>query len=241
MMHPTPPRALVTGASRGIGAEVARQLAAAGFDVLLTARDGDRCRQVAAELRSAGHSASGAHLDIADPASVATLPGLLGDQPLDVLVNNAAAFADWTETATTADLVTARQVMDVNLFGAWRVVQAALPALRRSPGARIVTVTSGSGSHGDPQFGLGGGPGAVGYAVSKAAANAFMRKLAAELSGEGILVNAVDPGLTATAPGMEAMGARPVPEGAAGVVWAATLPPDGPTGGFFRDGRPLPW
>jgi NAD(P)-dependent dehydrogenase (short-subunit alcohol dehydrogenase family) len=100
-------------------------------------------------------------------------------------------------------------------------------------------VTSGSGSHGEPNFGLGSGAGMASYAVSKAAANALARKLAADLPG--ILVNAVDPGLTATAPGMEAMGARPVAEGAASIVWAAVLGDDGPTGGFFRDGQPLPW
>ncbi|MGL5861664.1 MAG: SDR family NAD(P)-dependent oxidoreductase, partial [Phycicoccus sp.] len=130
-----------------------------------------------------------------------------------------------------------------NVVGPWRVVQAVLPLLRSSPAPRVVCVTSGSGSHGDPQFGLGSGPGMAPYAVTKAAANAFVRKLAAELSAEvpAARVNAVDPGLTATAPGMAAMGARPVEEGAASVVWAALLPEDGPTGGFFRDGRPLPW
>ena len=105
--------------------------------------------------------------------------------------------------------------------------------------AGIVNVTSGSGSHGDPQFGLSVGPGMTPYAVTKAAANALTRKLAAALPEAR--VNAVDPGLTATAPGMEEMGARPVSEGAASVVWAATLGPDGPTGGFFRDGSPHPW
>lgn len=117
-----------------------------------------------------------------------------------------------------------------------------MPLLRRSSHGRIVNVSSGAGSHGDTQFGLTTNRGAVAsYGISKAALNALTTKLAAELDGTGILVNAVCPGLTATAPGMEAMGARPIPEGAASVVWAATLPDDGPTGGFFRDGNPLPW
>jgi NAD(P)-dependent dehydrogenase (short-subunit alcohol dehydrogenase family) len=132
-------------------------------------------------------------------------------------------------------------VLDTNLFGVWRVTQAFLELLRGSGRGRIVNVSSGAGSHGEPQFGLSSGPTAASYAVSKAALNALNSKLAAELDGSGVLVNAVDPGLTATAPGMEAMGARPVHEGAASVVWAATLPDDGPTGGFFRDGKPLPW
>jgi NAD(P)-dependent dehydrogenase (short-subunit alcohol dehydrogenase family) len=103
-------------------------------------------------------------------------------------------------------------------------------------------VSSGAGSHGDLQFGLTTGGGSVAsYGISKAALNALTTKFATELVGTGILVNAVCPGLTATAPGMEAMGARPVAEGAASVIWAALLPNDGPSGGFFRDGQPLPW
>ncbi len=106
----------------------------------------------------------------------------------------------------------------------------------------MVIVSSGSGSHGDQQFGLTTNRGSVAsYGISKAAVNALTAKLAAELNGSGILVNAVYPGLTATASGMEAMGARPVSEGAASMVWAAMLSDDGPRGGFFRDGKLLPW
>jgi NAD(P)-dependent dehydrogenase (short-subunit alcohol dehydrogenase family) len=159
-----------------------------------------------------------------------------------VLVNNAAAFADWSETASVADLEASRAVFDTNLFGAWRTCQTFLPLIERSRHGRIVNVASGAGSHGEPTFGLttGGGSAAT-YGISKAALNALTAKLAAERDGTGVLVNSVDPGLTATAPGMEEMGARPIPEGAASVVWAVTLPDDGPTGGFFRDGKPLPW
>jgi len=235
------PLALVTGAARGIGAEVARQLADAGYEVIVAARDLDAAERHAASLRAEGAEAAPVQLDITEPHEVAALAGVLGDRPLDVLVNNAAAFADWSETATTADLDTAHTVLEANLFGAWRVVQAALPALRRAPNARIVNVGSGAGSHGELQFGLSSGPASASYAISKAALHALTVKLAVELRPDGILVNAVDPGLTATAPGMEAMGARPVPAGARSVVWAALLPADGPTGTFTRDGAPLPW
>lgn len=161
---------------------------------------------------------------------------------LDVLVNNAAAYVNWMETTSTADLQGAREVLETNLLGPWRMVQQVLPLLRRSTRGRIVNVSSGAGSHGDPQFGLNTNRGGVAsYGISKAALNALTAKLAVELAGSGILVNAVCPGLTATAPGMDAMGARPVPAGAASVIWAALLPDDGPTGGFFRDGKPLPW
>jgi NAD(P)-dependent dehydrogenase (short-subunit alcohol dehydrogenase family) len=161
---------------------------------------------------------------------------------LDILVNNAAGYVDWMETASTADLNSAHTLMETNVFGAWRMIQTFLPSLRKSEHPRIVNVSSGAGSHGDPSFGLTTNRGAsASYGISKAALNALTVKFAAELQGSGILINAVCPGLTATAPGMEAMGARPVAEGARGVVWAATLPDNGPSGGFFRDGQALDW
>lgn len=227
--------ALVTGAARGIGREVARQLVDAGYDVLLGARSLEAARGAAVEV-----GATPVELDVTlvgDIEAVAERVAALGR--LDVLVNNAAAFPDWSETVLTADLDAFDTVWRTNLVGPWRLVQALVPWLRRSASPRIVNVGSGSGSHGDDQFGLGSGPAMASYAISKTALGALTHKLSAELPG--VKVNAVDPGLTATAPGMEAMGARPVADGAASVVWAATLGPEGPTGGFFRDGRPLAW
>jgi NAD(P)-dependent dehydrogenase (short-subunit alcohol dehydrogenase family) len=224
--------ALVTGAGRGIGREVARQLAAIGMHVVVAARTRPAAEAVAREV-----GGQPLVLDVADPASVAAAAAAVPD--LDVLVNNAAAYPDWQADAITADLDDVEVAWRTNVLGPWRLAQVFAPALARSAHPRIVNVTSGSGSHGDEQFGLGAGPGMAPYAVTKSAANALTRKLAAALPG--VRVNAVDPGLTATAPGMEAMGARPVPEGAASVVWAATIGPDGPTGGFFRDGHPHPW
>jgi NAD(P)-dependent dehydrogenase (short-subunit alcohol dehydrogenase family) len=236
--------ALVTGASHGIGLEVARQLAQRGMIVLLTARGVAKSTPAADELRSAGLDVRPYGLDIAREESVDQLAAEVERTfgRLDVLVNNAAAFVDWQETALTADLNAARQVFETNLFGTWRVCQAFVPLLRRSAHPRLVIVSSGAGSHGDQQFGLTTNAGSVAsYGISKAALNALVAKLAAELAGSGVLVNAVCPGLTATAPGMEAMGARPIPAGAASVVWAATLADEGPSGGFFRDGSPVPW
>jgi NAD(P)-dependent dehydrogenase (short-subunit alcohol dehydrogenase family) len=237
------PVALITGGARGIGLEVARQLARRGMTVMIGAREASKGETAVEELAAEDLEARAFVLDVADAASVDRVAGEIGSEfgRLDVLINNAAAFADWSETVSGADLESARAVLDTNLFGVWRVTQAFLELLRGSGRGRIVNVSSGAGSHGEPQFGLSSGPTAASYAVSKAALNALNSKLAAELDGSGVLVNAVDPGLTATAPGMEAMGARPVHEGAASVVWAATLPDDGPTGGFFRDGKPLPW
>jgi len=236
--------ALVTGGARGIGFEVVRQLAQQGMTVILAARDPEKASAAAEELAGDGLDVRAGTLDVTDGASVKALAAWVEAEfgGLDVLVNNAAAFADWSETASTADLENSRAVLDTNLFGPWRVCQAFLPLIRRSDHGRIVNVASGGGSHGDQQFGLAtpGGT-AASYGISKAAVNALTSKLAAELDGTGILINSVDPGLTATAPGMEEMGARPIPDGAASVVWAATLPDDGPSGGFFRDGEPMPW
>jgi NAD(P)-dependent dehydrogenase (short-subunit alcohol dehydrogenase family) len=240
----TPPRTvLITGAAKGLGREVARQLAAEGHHVLLAARRAADADAAAAELGERV-DALGVDLDVTDPDAVAAATATLSAAPggLDVLVNNAAGYVDWTETASGADLDASRAVMEVNLYGSWRLTQALLPLLRRSPAPRIVNVSSGAGSHGDPAFGLTArGGAAASYGISKAALNALTSTLATELAATGVLVNAVCPGLTATYPGAEAMGARPVEESATGVVWAATLPADGPTGGFFRDREPLPW
>jgi NAD(P)-dependent dehydrogenase (short-subunit alcohol dehydrogenase family) len=234
---------LVTGAARGIGLEVCRQLASHGWTVVLTARTLDKARDAAAGLAGLEGKVHARALDVADDASPRALAADLGWAlgRVDVLINNAAGATEWSDTAGTADLRAAHALLETNLFGPWRTTQALLPLLRRSRHGRIVNVSSGAGSQGDPRFGLSAGEAAASYGVSKAALNALTTKFAVELREDGILVNAVCPGLTATAPGMEAMGARPLAEGAAGVVWAAALPDTGPTGGFFRDGQALPW
>lgn len=241
--HPDPaPVVLITGAAHGLGRELARQLAA-DHQVVISARDRQQAEATADEL-GGGVTALPVDLDIADPAAVGAAAATIGSTPghLDVLINNAAGYVDWSETASGADLDASRRVLEVNLYGTWRLTQALLPLLRRSPAPRIVNVSSGAGSHGDPMFGLTArGGAAASYGISKAALNALTSTLAAELADTDILVNAVCPGLTATYPGAEAMGARPVDQSAAGVAWAATLPGDGPRGGFFRDREPLPW
>jgi NAD(P)-dependent dehydrogenase (short-subunit alcohol dehydrogenase family) len=244
--HAPKPCALVTGAGRteGLGFETCRQLAVRGFDVFLTARRAEAAEALAARLAAEGHAVRPLALDVTSASSVdaaaAAVRATTGR--LDVLVNNAAGVAPWGERPSTADLAGAAAIMDATLFGAWRLTQRLLPLLVASPAPRIVMVTSGAGSHGDPVFGLESGN-AMGpsYAVAKAALNALTSALARELRDTPVIVNAVCPGFTATFPGGEGMGARPVAEGAAGIVWAATLPDDGPRGGFFRDARPLPW
>jgi NAD(P)-dependent dehydrogenase (short-subunit alcohol dehydrogenase family) len=198
---------------------VCRQLAQRGYEVLLGARDPAKGARAA---RQVGGDITPVQLDVADAESVRA-----------VLVNNAAILYDTWQRGVDAELDQVREAFETNLLGAWRVTQAVLPLLRASPAARIVNVSSGAGALHD----MGGGTPA--YRTSKAALNALTRILAAELRGDRILVNAVCPGWVAT--DMGGAGGRPVAQGAAGIVWAATLPDDGPTGGFFRDGRPIDW
>ena len=220
--------ALVTGANRGIGREVARQLAAGGHTVFMTARSPEAAAEAA---RAVGRNARPLRLDVTSEADITAAARDI--DALDVLVNNAAITYDTWQRATTADLDVVREAAETNLYGPWRLTQALLPLLRSSAHPRIVNVSSEAAS----LTSMGGGTPA--YSATKAALNALTRMLAAELRGDRILVNAVCPGWVAT--DMGGPGGRPVTEGAASVVWAATLPDDGPTGGFFRDGRPLPW
>jgi NAD(P)-dependent dehydrogenase (short-subunit alcohol dehydrogenase family) len=221
---------LVTGGNRGIGREVCRQLAARGHTVILTARSAEAAEEAAQPI-----GADPLQLNVTDGGSVAAAMREVEARygHLDVLVNNAAISYDTWQRAASANLAVVRKAAETNLYGPWLMVQEFLPLLRRSAHPRIVNVSSEAGS----LAGMGGGTPA--YTASKVALNALTRMLAAELRGDGILVNAVCPGWVAT--DMGGPGGRPVTDGAASVVWAAVLPDSGPTGGFFRDGNPLPW
>jgi NAD(P)-dependent dehydrogenase (short-subunit alcohol dehydrogenase family) len=228
--------ALVTGGNRGIGFEVCRQLAEREFTVLLTARDGAKAETAAKELSSTG-IVQHLHLDVADECSIKNAAAEVAARHghLDVLINNAGVNYDTWETVANADINgTVMETVITNLLGPWRICQAFLPLLRKSQAARIVNVSSESGSLAK----MGAGPPA--YQVTKAALNALTRTLAGELREARILVNAVCTGWVAT--DMGGAGApRSVSDGASGIVWAATLADGGPSGGFFRDGKPLPW
>jgi NAD(P)-dependent dehydrogenase (short-subunit alcohol dehydrogenase family) len=223
---------VVTGGNRGIGLEVCRQLAQLGYDVVLGSRDLERGERAAASLPG---SVTACQLDVADESSVDAAAAWVAERfgRCDALVNNAAIDYDTDERAVDADLDRVHEAFETNLFGAWRTTLALLDLLRASPHGRIVNVSSEGGS----LAGMSGGTPA--YNTTKAALNALTRTLAAELRRDEILVNSVCPGWTAT--DMGGHGGRPVGEGAASVVWAVRLPNDGPTGGSFRDGRPIPW
>ncbi|HEY4021540.1 MAG TPA: SDR family NAD(P)-dependent oxidoreductase [Pseudonocardiaceae bacterium] len=230
----SPPVALVTGANRGLGSEVCRQLAARGLTVLLGSRDLEAGTVAAKRLGVRVQS-----LDVTDPAGIHHARDQIAEEygRLDVLVNNAGIFGN----AVDGDLDDIRATFAVNLFGAWQTTVAFEPLLRAGGHGRVVNVSSGVGSFGTPEGISNPRPVPPAYPVSKAALNALTVRLAVEWRHTGILVNAACPGFIATFPGAEKLGARPIPEGAASVVWAATLPDDGPSGGLFRDGQPLPW
>ncbi len=227
--------ALATGANRGIGLDVCRQLAQQNYTVLLGARDLAKGRDAAQSLIDEGLDVRAIEVDVADSGSIERARQQVEQEfgHLDVLVNNAAILYDTFQSAVDAELDVVKQALETNTFGPWRMVQAFLPLLRRGSHQRIVNVSSEGGSLAS----MGGGTPA--YSTSKAALNALTRMLAAELKSDGILVNSICPGWVATE--MGGAGGRPIADGAASVVWGVTLPDDGPSGGFFRDGKSLNW
>ena len=218
--------ALVSGASRGIGAEIARELAAEqGFLVFAGARKQDDVERTNGiepiELDVA-------HQEMIDAARV-RIEADVGR--LDALVNNAGVYGD-PVGAAEYDLERAHEVLEVNTFGPWRMIEAFLPLLRQSSQPRIVNVSSGAGQLSD----MNGGRAA--YRVSKAGLNALTRTLASD--ERWLKVNTMCPGWVRTDMGGPAA-PKSVEEGADTAIWLATLPDDGPTGGFFRDRKPIPW
>ena len=225
---------MITGANRGIGYELARQLAARGDLVALTARTLAKARQAADSLPTGGKVVP-VGLDVTSEHDASALEATMREHTdrVDVLINNAAIHYDTGQVAVGADLRVVVEALETNVIGAWRTTLALLPLIRGSRHGRIVNVSSGAGSLTEMSSGT------PAYRVSKAALNALTRTLAADLLGEGVLVNAVCPGWVQT--DMGGSGGRPVRDGAASVLWAVDLPDDGPTGGFFRDGRPIPF
>jgi NAD(P)-dependent dehydrogenase (short-subunit alcohol dehydrogenase family) len=228
--------ALVTGGNRGLGFETCRQLAQLGMSVILSARDISKGEKAAKQLSDIGLDVVFYQLDVSNQNHINRVSEQIIQQftRLDVLVNNAAILYDTWQNAINADLEIINQAIITNLFGPWRLSKICIPIMKRNKYGRIVNVSSGAGSL---HYMNGGGTPA--YSVSKAALNALTRILASELRGTGILVNSVDPGWVAT--DMGGRGGRPVEDGAKGIVWAATLPDNGPSGGFFFDGKPNPW
>jgi len=234
--------ALVTGANRGLGFEIAAGLGARGYRVAVGARDRARGEAAVTTLRADGVDAFAVPLDVTSDRSVRAAAGLI--DRLDVLVNNAGVSGEtgpgWVQDPTTLDLDAVRAIVETNVYGVIRVTNAMLPLLRRSPAPRIVNVSSSVGSltwQSDPDVEVG--PIMAAYAPTKSYLNAVTVHYARHLAGTGILVNAACPGLVAT--DFTGFVGRPPREAAATPVRLATLPDGGPTGTFVNDAGVIPW
>ncbi|MFF4276922.1 SDR family oxidoreductase [Streptomyces sp. NPDC001536] len=239
--------ALVTGANKGIGYEIAAGLGALGYRVGVGARDEARRRSAVEKLRATGVNAFGVPLDVTGDQSVTDAAELIERQAgrLDVLVNNAGISGEtgpgWAQDPTTLDLELVRAVVETNVIGVMRVTNAMLPLLRRSTSPRIVNVSSAVASlnrQADPDVEIG--PIMAAYAPSKSFLNAVTVQYARQFAGTNILINAACPGLVATDfTGFH--GPRTPEQGAATAIRLATLPDGGPTGSFFEDDGVIPW
>lgn len=230
--------ALITGANKGLGLEIARQLGQKGLTVVLAARQG-KADAPAAELRSQGLDAHAVELDVTSAADIAALPAFLEEKfgRLDVLVNNAGVQLD---TGFDVSPDTLRQTYEANVIGPYAITQALLPLLRQAPAGRIVNQSSILGSLTAISQGQGGSWATPGYTSSKAALNMLTVVLAQHLAGTSLKVNAAHPGWVQTDLG-GAEAPLGVAEGAKTAVRLALLPADGPTGGYFHNDEHLPW
>lgn len=229
--------AVVSGANRGIGFEICRQLARRGLTVVLTSRSAAKGRAAAKVLRDEGLQVDHHLLDVTSPVGIQALAAYLTQRHgrLDVLVNNAGVLLDPPGSRIPDSRAqTYHKTLETNLFGPLLLIQALLPLMRENRYGRIVNLSSGLAQL------AAMGAGSPAYRISKTALNALTATLAAEVRGAGILVNAACPGWVRTA-----MGGPNAPisveQGADTAVWLATLPEDGPTGGFFKERKAIPW
>ncbi len=233
---PTPRTAIVTGANRGIGLEISRQLVREGIRVVMGARDPAKGARACASLKARELAVSHA-LDVNDTRSVRRFVEFVEREfgAPAILVNNAGTYPEASDSTVVGSKTSIwRETFETNLFGAVRMCREVVPLMQRVAYGRIVNLSSGLGQL--SKMGAGG----PAYRVSKAALNALTATLAAEVKASGILVNAMSPGWVRTDMG-GADAPRDVAEGADTAVWLATLPSSGPTGQFFRDRKPIPW
>jgi NAD(P)-dependent dehydrogenase (short-subunit alcohol dehydrogenase family) len=235
-MKREPPVALVTGANRGMGLETCRALAQRGYQVILTSRDQQLGQQAAQPFVQQGLSVTSFALDVTNEGSIQHLQRVLEERfgGVDVLVNNAAIYPDKGRSVLEVEPETFRATMETNFYGPLLLCQAWVPGMITRGYGRVVNVSSRAGQLSAM------GDFAPAYSASKAALNALTRMVADAARGSNVLVNAVDPGWVRTRMGGPAA-SRSVELGADTIVWLATLPDGGPTGGFFHDRQPIPW
>ncbi|MFC1923368.1 SDR family oxidoreductase [Chloroflexota bacterium] len=228
--------AIVSGANRGIGFETCRQLSKKGIRTILTSRDESKGQAAVRNLVEEGGEIIYHQLDVTDLGSISRLRSFVEGKynRLDILVNNAGVFLDRGSSFFDLPLEILQETMDTNFVGALNMCQAFVPLMRKKGFGRIVNVSSGMGSISS----MGGNSAA--YKLSKAALNALTAIMADELKEDRILVNTMAPGWVRT--DMGGPGApRNLAQGADTIIWLATLPDDGPTGGFFEDRQSIPW
>jgi len=229
--------AVVTGGNRGIGFEICRQLARAGCTVVLTARDARKGKAACGRLEAQGLAVDCHQLDVTKSRDIRALAAYLSKKfgGIDILVNNAGIAIDPRGSRLAdCELDTVREVFETNTLAPLALIQALLPLMQKRGYGRVVNITSGMGQLSDM------GSGSPAYRISKTALNAVTRMAAVETLGTNILVNSMCPGWVRT--DMGGSGApRTVEQGADTAVWLATLPDNGPTGGLFRDRKPIPW
>lgn len=229
--------AVVTGGNKGIGLEICRQLAAQGLRVVLTSRDEKKGHAAAKALSKTGGEIGFHPLDVTDPAQIARLAEWVERElgGADVLVNNAGILIDGRSASVLAvDPEVFHETLETNFFGPLRLAQALVPGMVKRRYGRVVNLSSGLAQLGEM------GDGTPSYRTSKAALNTLTRMLAAATRDQGVLVNSMCPGWVRTDMG-GTNASRSVEQGADTAAWLATLPEDGPTGGFFRDRKPIAW
>jgi len=244
MQKPIKRVALVTGANRGIGFEIARQLALNKMTVLMGARDEEGGTEAHNKLGDQGLDVHFIRVDVTDPRSMEAAVGRIKDEfrRLDVLVNNAGILIDAETRLLELGVTMLQNTLETNAFGPLLLSQACVPIMRRNRYGRIVNMSSSMGSLADianPDS-ASAEVQSPAYRLSKTLLNGITVLLAKELRGTNILVNAACPGWVRTDMGGGRAPLSPE-QGAATPVWLATLPDDGPTGGFFREQQPLPW
>jgi len=228
--------ALVTGANRGIGNEICRQLANKDIFVILTARDLKKGEAATKKIDSSGTRIVFYQLDVANVESIEQIKTFVEEKfgKLDILINNAAIYIDGSSSATSVNPDIVRQSFETNVMGPLMLCQAFIPLMRKNRFGRIVNISSGMGAFSS----LGGGY--AGYRISKTALNAMTKILAAEVAGKNISINSMCPGWVRTDMGGIAA-SRNVEKGAETAIWLALQPDGGPNGKFFRDKKEIPW
>ena len=228
--------ALITGANRGIGFEICKQLAQKQIKVILTARDESKGKTACEKLVKQGLDVVFHQLDVSASSSIKNITDFVQNEidKLDILINNAGIFIDQDKLAQNVELDIVRKTLEVNLLGPLSLCQTFIPMMKKHNYGRIVNLSSGLGAFSE----MGGGN--ASYRISKTALNSMTVILASELSGSNILVNTMNPGWVRTDMGRKNV-PRSVERGADTSIWLATLPDNGPSGKFFLDRKEIPW